>query len=282
MKKDRSKSSKRSANQAKKRSGKAAGDRYNLSQKALPKPTSSLAQVLAKEIAKNLSSFGQLTVRPFRRSEKHVSKKAKKKVEYGDNPILVDSSVLIDNRIVAIVNSGFLAGTLIIPEFVLTEIQHVADSSDQLRRTKGRLGLEVVSKLKAQKANDKVSVLIVKENPAEVKEVDHKLIALSKKHKFKLMTVDYNLAQLARAQSVKVMNINDLAQAIKVSLIPGQDLKIRISHEGKERKQGVGYLDDGTMIVVEDAKNQIGADASVVITKIHQSPAGQLFFARLS
>lgn len=207
--------------------------------------------------------------------------KAQPPVSLGVDPVLVDTSVLIDSRIMLIVASGFFAGTLVIPQFVLAELQHIADSADIIRRTKGRRGLDVVGKLKSQRINNKVTTRIISVDPTEVKEVDHKLIVVAKNHKARLLTVDFNLAQLARAQGVKVLNINDLAQAMKIALVPSEELTVRISHEGKEREQGVAYLDDGTMIVVDEAKARVGQDVAIVITKIHQTPAGQLFFARI-
>lgn len=244
----------------------------------LPRPTTAFTQALAREIVKNLHTFGQITARPFQRVR--TPKKTKTEA-LGDFPILVDTSVLIDGRIVPIVNSGFISGTLIIPKFILAEVQHIADSSDIIRRTKGRRGLDVVSKLKGQKANERVKTKIIGDDPEEEKEVDHKLIYLAKKWGIRLLTLDFNLAQLARAQSVKVLNVNDLAQAIKVALVPGEEIRLRISHVGKEREQGVGYLDDGTMVVVDSAQYEVGKEVDAIITKIHQTPAGQLFFARL-
>ena len=243
----------------------------------LTRPTAAFTQALAREIVRNLTTIGQITSRPFRRSER----KAKKKETLGDNPILVDTSVLIDGRIVPIVNSGFLSGTLIVPQFVLSEVQHIADSPDAIRRAKGRRGLEAVGKLRGQKANRSLITKIVKEDTPEVKEVDHKLVVLAQKWSVGLLTVDFNLAHLARASGVRVLNINDLAQALKIALVPGEELVIKITHEGKEREQGVGYLNDGTMVVVDGAKNKVGFDVAVIVTKIHQTPAGQLFFARL-
>jgi len=257
------------------------------SARIISRPTTAFTQALAREIVKNLTTLGELTARPFRRRNK--SEPQKPKFEPCDNPILVDTSILIDGRIVPIVNSGFMAGTLLVPQFVLAEVQHIADSPDLIRRTKGRRGLDVVSKLKGQKANDKVKIKVISDDLPDIKEVDHKLIGLSKKYKslpgaknVKLLTVDFNLAQLARAQGVKVLNVNDLAQAIKVALVTGEELTIRITHVGKEREQGVGYLEDGTMVVVDNARDKVGLDIKAIVTKIHQTPAGQLFFARIA
>lgn len=243
---------------------------------ALTRPTSQFTRALAREIVKNLTSLGQMTTKPFRRSPKPQNK-----ATIGEYPMVLDTSVLIDGRILPMVNSGFIVGTLIIPHVVLGEVQHIADSPDSVRRAKGRRGLEVVGKLKGQKTNPSVKVKMVSDDVPEAKEVDHKLASLAKGWGAKLVTVDFNLAQYARAQGVKVLNINDLAQALKMSIVPGEELTIKITHEGREREQGVGYLPDGTMIVVDRARALVGQDAAVVITKIHQTPAGQLFFARL-
>jgi uncharacterized protein YacL len=256
-------------------------------QVSAPKPTPAFTQALAREIVKNLVAIGQFTSRPFNR-DRDPKPEEVKLPELGDQPALIDTSVLIDGRILSVVNSGFLTGTLIIPQFVLGEVQHIADSSDSLRRAKGRRGLDIVGKLKWQRVNPLLKIKIVGDDPADVKEVDHKLVALAKKWRsipngrhIRLITVDFNLAHLARVQGVAVLNINDIAQALKLSLVPGEELTIKISHEGKEREQGVGYLSDGTMVVVDNAKDKVGADLAIVVTKIHQTPAGQLFFARL-
>lgn len=244
----------------------------------LTRPTTDFTKSLAAEIVKNLTNIGEFTRHSF---ERRGTKEKKKPQVYGDNQIFVDTSVLIDGRILPVVNSGFMAGTFLIPQVVLQELQHIADSADPLRRAKGRRGLEVVNKLKSQKANQYVKCSIVSDDAAEIQEVDHKLVALSKRAKARLLTVDFNLASMARAQGLKVINVNDLAQALKMAIIPGEELTIKITHEGKERQQGVGYLPDGTMIVVDDANSMVGQDVSVTITKVHQTAAGQLFFARL-
>lgn len=251
---------------------------------ALTRPPAAFTQALAREIVKNLTNIGNITARPFRRRPKNGppgGEAGKKPPVLGEYPALIDTSILIDGRILPIVNSGFMVATLIIPQFVLREIQHISDSADMLRRTKGRRGLDVVGKLKGQKANPGVKVKIINDDVPETAEVDHKLIVLAKKWKVRLMTIDFNLAQLARAQGVKVLNVNDLAQAFKLSIVPGEELIVKITHEGKERDQGVGYLADGTMIVVDNTKDKIGMEVTIIVTKIHQTPAGQLFFARL-
>ena len=236
-------------------------------------------RALAREIVRNLTTLGQLTVKPFHRNPK--AETPDEKASVGEHPMILDTSVLIDGRIVPVVSSGFVVGTIIIPQIVLGEVQNIADSADSLRRAKGRRGLEVAGKLKSQKANPLVQVLVVSADVPEVTQVDHKLTALAKRWGAKLVTVDFNLAKYARAQGVNVINVNDLAQALKIAVVPGEALTIRITHEGKEREQGVGYLSDGTMIVVDQGRNLLGREVAVVIAKIHQTPAGQLFFARL-
>ncbi len=252
----------------------------------LTRPTTAFTQALAREIVKNLTTIGQFTTRPrqmagrfFQRRQKDVHPESRQTI--GEYPMILDTSVLIDGRMLSIVNSGFVVGTLVITEMVLGEVQHIADSSDPVRRAKGRRGLEVAGKLKSQKANPWVKVKVVGDDVPEVTEVDHKLVVLAKRWGAKLVTVDFNLAQRARVEGVKVLNVSDLAQAIKIAIVPGEELTIKITHEGKEREQGVGYLTDGTMIIIDGARTMVGREVTVVITKVHQTPAGQLFFSRL-
>jgi uncharacterized protein YacL len=247
------------------------------------KPPAEFTRALAAEIVKNLTSIGRFTARPFIR-HKDTDAHAVKEEILGEYPILVDTSVLIDGRILPIANSGFITGTLVIPQFILGELQHIADSDDSLRRAKGRRGLDIVNKLKGQKVNKLLHVKFVSSDPSEIKEVDAKLVTLAKRwanQKIRLLTVDFNLAHVARVQGVKILNINDIAQALKLSLMPGEEFTVRITHEGRERAQGVGYLPDGTMVVVDNARDRVGQDILVIVTKVHQTPAGQLFFARI-
>lgn len=240
------------------------------------KPTTAFTQALAREIVKNLTALGEMTTRPFHRTPTPETKET-----IGEHPIMVDTSILIDGRILQIVNSGFVSGTLVITQFILIEVQHIADDSDPMRRAKGRRALDVIGKLKSQKVNPWLKVKIVTDDPTEVKEVDSKLVTLAKRWNGVLLTVDFNLAHVARAQGVRVLNVNDLAQAMKVALVAGEEFTIKITHEGRERDQGVGYLADGTMVVVENGKDRVDTEVQVIVTKIHQTPAGQLFFARM-
>jgi uncharacterized protein YacL len=243
-----------------------------------PHVPADFTRALASEIVRNLTAFGKITVRPFVRSQK--KDKTPEPVSYGDNPTLLDTSALIDGRIFPLVNSNIMSATLLIPKFVLEEVQRIADSSDPVRRAKGRRGLEVVARLRGQKNGKFVKTKIIDDNPSEVL-VDQKLVSLARKIKASLATTDFNLAQVARAQRVSVFNVNDLALAMRMAVVPGEEITIRITHDGKEREQGVGYLTDGTMIIVEGAKRLLNQECIVVITKIHQTPAGQILFARL-
>lgn len=258
---------------------KKSKDQASAKMPTMVRPTQAFTQALAREIVKNLTALGEITSRPFHRPIPPATVTPSESV--GEHPTLVDTSILIDGRILPIVNSGFLSGTLIIPQFVLLEVQHIADDSDPLRRAKGRRALDVINKLKGQKNNPWAKMKVVFDDPQDVKEVDTKLVSLAKRWNGVLLTVDFNLAHVARAEGVRVLNVNDLAQAMKVALVAGEECMIKITHEGREREQGVGYLTDGTMVVVENAKDKVGQEVNVIVTKIHQTPAGQLFFARM-
>lgn len=189
----------------------------------------------------------------------------------------LDTSVLIDGRVASIVDSGFLEGTLIIPEFVLEELQFIADSADDLKRERGRRGLDIVKRLQDSK---KVEIIISDIDYEDTSEVDIKLLKLTKDLDGKVMTNDYNLNKVASVQGIPVLNVNDLANAVKTVVIPGEQMRVNIIKEGKEKKQGVAYLDDGTMIVVEDAKDLIGEEIKVVVTTVLQTAAGKMIFAK--
>lgn len=189
----------------------------------------------------------------------------------------LDTSVLIDGRVASIVDSGFLEGTLIIPEFVLEELQFIADSADDLKRERGRRGLDIVKRLQDSK---KVEIIISDIDYEDTSEVDIKLLKLTKDLDGRVMTNDYNLNKVASVQGIPVLNVNDLANAVKTVVIPGEQMRVNIIKEGKEKKQGVAYLDDGTMIVVEDAKDLIGEEIKVVVTTVLQTAAGKMIFAK--
>jgi uncharacterized protein YacL len=191
--------------------------------------------------------------------------------------ILLDTSVIIDGRIADIARTGFLPGTLLIPRFVLTELQYIADSPDSLRRQRGRRGMEVLSQLQRE------TVLPVKMSDIDVegvREVDDKLVILARQLRCPVLTNDYNLNRIAELQGVTVLNINELANAVKSVLLPGEVLPVRIIQEGKEYGQGVGYMDDGTMVVIENGREFMDQEIAVMVTKVLQTAAGRMIFAR--
>ncbi|WKZ36638.1 MAG: TRAM domain-containing protein [Anaerolineales bacterium] len=192
--------------------------------------------------------------------------------------ILLDTSVIIDGRVADIAKTGFLPGTLLIPRFVLNELQYIADSPDGMRRQRGRRGMEVLAEL--QKLPN-ILVRISDINVDGVREVDDKLIVLGKQLKSPVLTNDYNLNRIAELQGVTVLNINELANAVKSIVLPGEALRINIMQEGKEYGQGVGYMDDGTMVVVENGKEYIGEYMEVNISKVLQTAAGRMIFGRV-
>ncbi len=190
--------------------------------------------------------------------------------------LLLDTSVIIDGRIADIAQTGFILGTLHVPRFVLNELQYIADSSDTLRRNRGRRGLEILDRLQN---NADVAIEFTDEDPREVQQVDDKLISLALRHGAAVVTNDYNLNRVAQLQGVKVLNINELANAVKSVVLPGEDLPLKIIQEGKEHNQGVGYLDDGTMVVVENGRRFLNQEVLVQVTKVLQTNAGRLIFA---
>jgi uncharacterized protein YacL len=211
--------------------------------------------------------------------ESLVSAVKQQQIVYG-NPKIVDTSVLIDGRISEILDAGFIDGTLIVPRFILHELQHIADSSDVLRRTKGRRGLDILNEM--QHEDGPVPIEIIDDDPVDVREVDMKLLALAKQYKAKILTTDFNLNKVAQIEGIPVMNINTLANSLKPVALPDERLEVKIVKEGKEATQGVGYLDDGTMIVVDNGREHIGETLHVVVTSVLQTAAGRMIFTKLS
>ena len=195
----------------------------------------------------------------------------------GEPRIVVDTSAIIDGRIAEIVESGFIYGTLIVPRFVLDELQHIADSSDALRRNRGRRGLEILNRMQKEPATP---VEIIDDDVAEITEVDAKLVALALARSRVILTNDFNLNRVAELQGVRVMNINSLANAVKPAVLPGEEIRVRVIQEGKEAGQGVGFLDDGTMIVVEGGARHIDKELDVTVTRVLQTVAGRMIFAQ--
>ena len=191
---------------------------------------------------------------------------------------LMDTSVIIDGRILDIFKTKFLEGKVIIPKFVLKELQQVADSTDPIKRQRGRRGLEILHSIQREAGSD---VNFNEEDFPEVAEVDSKLVRLAKLLDAKILTVDFNLNRVAGLQGIKVLNINELANALKPVVFPGENMTVKLIREGKEHNQAVGYLDDGTMIVVEDARRFIGQEVKVVVTSVLQTQAGRMIFTKL-
>jgi uncharacterized protein YacL len=198
--------------------------------------------------------------------------------EVEEDQKILDTSVIIDGRIADVIEIGFIEGTFIIPQFILQELQYIADSPDPIRRTKGRRGLDILHRI--QKLAD-VEVKIVEDDFPKIKEVDAKLVALARLFNAKVVTNDFNLSKVAQVQGVAVMNINELANILKPVVLPGESLNLFIAKEGKEHNQGVAYLDDGTMVVVENARKQIGKNVDLIVTSVLQTTAGRMIFARI-
>ena len=191
---------------------------------------------------------------------------------------LLDTSVIIDGRIADILKSNFLENKLVIPRFVLRELQQIADSTDPIKRQRGRRGLEILHTIQKESG---INITIHEEEFPEVHEVDAKLVKLAKILEAKILTVDFNLNRIASFQGIKILNINELANGLKPVVFPGERMQVKLLKEGKEYNQGVGYLEDGTMIVVEDARKLIGQDVKVVVTSVLQTQAGRMIFTKI-
>jgi uncharacterized protein YacL len=190
---------------------------------------------------------------------------------------ILDTSVIIDGRVADICQTGFLEGTIVIPRFVLEELQHIADSSDVLKRNRGRRGLDILNKIQKEL---EMNVEIYEGDFDGISEVDSKLVKLAKLVSGIVVTNDFNLNKVCELQGVDVLNINDLANAVKPVVLPGEELNIQVIKDGKEQNQGIAYLDDGTMIVIEEGRNYIGKDIDVLVTSVLQTSAGRMIFAK--
>jgi uncharacterized protein YacL len=192
-------------------------------------------------------------------------------------PKILDTSVIIDGRIADICKTGFVEGTLVIPSFILKELRHIADSSDTLKRNRGRRGLDILNKIQKELI---IEVEIYEGDFEEIAEVDSKLVKLAQVLDGKIITNDYNLNKVAEFQNVQVLNINELANAVKPVVLPGEEMTVQVIKDGKETGQGVAYLDDGTMIVVDGGKRHIGQTIGVMVTSVLQTSAGRMIFAK--
>jgi len=190
---------------------------------------------------------------------------------------ILDTSVIIDGRVADIVETGFLDGALVVPQFVLQELQRIADSSDALRRNRGRRGLDVVHRMQKMSG---VDLTISDVDFPDIKEVDMKLIAIAQSLLGQIVTNDFNLNKVAQLRGIDVLNINELANALKPVVLPGEQMTVFIIKEGKEQNQGVAYLDDGTMVVVDNARSRIGRNLDIIVTSVLQTTAGRMIFGR--
>ncbi|MCI2063247.1 MAG: DUF475 domain-containing protein [Eubacteriaceae bacterium] len=214
-----------------------------------------------------------------RRAEKAGTKKEKKADKKDVSPKIFDTSVIIDGRIADIMKTGFLEGKIVIPEFVLVELRHIADSSDSLKRNRGRRGLDVLKRIESEHGIEIYNSDGVKELE-EIPEVDIKLLKLAQMMNGKVVTNDFNLNKVAGIKGVEVLNINELANTLKPVVLPGEDMTLFLVKEGKERNQAVGYLDDGTMIVVEEGRKYIGKTIDITVTSVLQTAAGRMIFGK--
>ena len=215
-------------------------------------------------------------LRPRQKEEEVEEPRATGPIPAGPHPLLLDTSVIIDGRILDVAKTGFLPGPLLAPRFILAELQYIADSADALRRARGRRGLQVLDDLQHLETP---KLEIIDLDAPEVREVDEKLMALAREYGIGIVTNDYNLNRVAALQGVNVLNLNDLANAVKAIYLPGEHMRLRIIQEGKEMDQGVGYLEDGTMVVVENGHPYIGQEIDLVVTKVLQTSAGRMIFA---
>ena len=191
--------------------------------------------------------------------------------------VLLDTSIIIDGRIADLVATGFLQGTLGVPQFILNELQHIADSSDAMRRSRGRRGLEVLNRLRREAV---IPVQVLDKDSRDGIEVDTKLVQLAREIKASILTTDFNLNRVAEFQGVRVLNVNELANALKPAVLPGEEMSVRVIQEGREVGQGVGFLDDGTMVVIEGGKRYINSHLDAMVTRVLQTNAGRIIFAQ--
>lgn len=235
-----------------------------------------------------ITNIGDIKLKLPKRKKKNAAGGTKEEeesglsVEYDPSvPKILDTSAIIDGRILDVAQTGFLEGTIVLPRFILTELQGVADSTDSLRRTRGRRGLSVVTELqKIETVSIEIPEISLKDLGRE--NVDEALVVLARRLGGKVITTDYNLNQVAQIEGVSVLNVNDLANSLKPMLLPGEDVEIDIIRIGKENHQGIGYLDDGTMLVVEDGYKHIGERVKVTVTSMLQTSAGRMVFGRIS
>lgn len=228
--------------------------------------TATVAKQVGRQISKAFSSR--------RKKQRTINRKQKT-----ENSVILDTSAIIDGRLLDVLKTGFLDSPLIVPQFVLDELQHLADSGNDLKRQRGRRGLEILDEMKKDKGID-LSVAATQASP-KTNDVDKQLVKMAKKLKAKIATVDYNLNKAASVSDIKVLNVNELTNAVKAVVLPGENIKIKITQKGKEEGQGVGYLEGGTMVVVEEGRELVGKRVEVEVSRILQTEAGRMVFAKL-
>lgn len=239
-----------------------------------------ISAILGAEIFIKKKDDISSTLLIFKRNNQREREKEKDKKSRGyakGNAKVLDTSVIIDGRIFDLCQTGFIEGTLVIPSFVLDELRHISDSSDSLKRNRGRRGLDILNKIQKEL---EIETQIWEGDFKDIAEVDSKLLKLAQKLGGKVITNDFNLNKVAEFQGVPVLNINELANAIKPVVLPGEEMKTIVIKDGKESTQGIGYLDDGTMIVVEGGKKYIGEEILVIVTSVLQTSAGRMIFAK--
>ncbi len=228
------------------------------------------SDLIAPVLSQRKQMQNQEQVRPFTKGKK----------KSGEIPKIIDTSVIIDGRIADIMSTGFLEGPIVIPEFVLVELRHIADSSDSMKRTRGRRGLDILKKIQTEYGVE-IYNTDGEKSLKEIAEVDVKLLKLAQIINGKVVTNDYNLNKVAAINDVKVLNINLLANCLKPVVLPGEEMVVRLVKQGKDSNQAIGYLDDGTMIVAEDGRRMIGKTANITVTSVLQTSAGKMIFGRL-
>jgi uncharacterized protein YacL len=245
------------------------------SRKIMPGFSPSLIRAISDEVSKTL--IVRLPQALKRSQKKKTLHKKNKKIE---GAIFLDTSAIIDNRILEVISLGLLNGVIVLPQSILLELKHLADSQDTVKRERGRNGLVALEKLKKSKRIKIRTLSEEEEKQYQHTEVDERLIKIAKAFKGKLITCDYNLEKKASIENITVVNVNALANSLKVAAVPGEALHVKISHQGKEATQGVGYLDDGTMIVVEEGSNIVGRAIDVVVSRVIQTATGRILFAK--
>lgn len=228
---------------------------------------------VANEISSQISTIGSAI--PHRKS---TGRRKAKKHQFV-NPMVLDTSAIIDGRIEYLLATGFIYGTFILPNFILLELQNVADSASTMKRQRGRRGLEVLESIRElSRRLGMFQLTVVEDDPKRIKSIDQKLIKVAKRYRASIVTCDYNLNKVATVSGIHVLNVNELVNAVKTVTLPGESISVKVVQKGKEKEQGVGYLEDGTMVVVEDGQVYVGSTVSIRVARVIQTSAGRMIF----